>query len=562
MALPVMPVILACLAFSTSLHVVSASAFRGRLSEDVTVMPVGPELQKALLGEIERVLGGDHRRATEGRLGRIEAALESTYAALPRNVNGRLGHAAVRYAMHRHFLQKHAWFVRGLEPGGDAWNASSPTAILQDRLPEYVQTLFEDRVGDRGFDLHELAVLAATLENLVHRETMQRLESTYMALERSPEDPLSVEESHEVIDAYMASYVMGLNFTTLSPEKMRKLQKRVTEVYPTWPDTQKWVREVHASVAPQRDELTLENIGSIIEEIGERYGHWQDAECRTLKNELVALEDRGTGRVRLADFYGAAVNDGKWQFSEGVAYLRQLGALDESDPNNLRVIIPNYIMSPSNCVASSSYYSVCCLDECEEILSHLEEKLGTHDATPGEIISLVAFLSSATVAGNRTISNALRERLEDVSQHHGGRIPLHGRLFAQWMHHAYPRECPFPHITGTTRPQRANEYMAQSGQRLSASEEEMRQHAEHRRPRSEEVAEDYGMWSMEEELVVRHEAPTLAEVSSRTASFLRTFMFAALAVSIVVSLFTMGTSILKGTNRDLLPKHCHNKYSV
>ncbi|OLP24478.1 hypothetical protein AK812_SmicGene48940, partial [Symbiodinium microadriaticum] len=24
--------------------------------------------------------------------------------------------------------------------------------------------------------------------------------------------------------------------------------------------------------------------------------------------------------------------------------------------------------------------------------------------------------------------------------------PLHGRLFAQWMHYAFPHECPYPQI--------------------------------------------------------------------------------------------------------------------
>ena len=75
----------------------------------------------------------------------------------------------------------------------------------------------------------------------------------------------------------------------------------------------------------------------------------------------------GAGRVRVADFYKKALNEGQWQFSESIDYLRQLGALDESDAANPRVIIPNYISGPSNCVASSSYYSVCCLDECEGI---------------------------------------------------------------------------------------------------------------------------------------------------------------------------------------------------
>jgi len=26
-------------------------------------------------------------------------------------------------------------------------------------------------------------------------------------------------------------------------------------------------------------------------------------------------------------------------------------------------------------------------------------------------------------------------------------VPLHGRLFTQWLHFAFPHECPYPHIT-------------------------------------------------------------------------------------------------------------------
>ena len=36
--------------------------------------------------------------------------------------------------------------------------------------------------------------------------------------------------------------------------------------------------------------------------------------------------------------------------------------------------------------------------------------------------------------------------MEQVASHHGGKVPLHGRLFAQWLHHAFPRECPYPHV--------------------------------------------------------------------------------------------------------------------
>merc|ERR1719440_157818 len=220
------------------------------------------------------------------------------------------------------------------------------------------------------------------------------------------------------------------------------LRANIFELYPTFPETQQFLREVYHSVAPKRDYVYFNEIENVIAEIGERYGRFQDIECRQYKDWLVAIEDTsvgGAGRVRLSDFYGAALNDNKWQFSESLDYLRQLGALDESDVSNPRVIIPNYISGPSNCVASSAYYSVCCFDECESLLGQIEQSLAAPEALPSAITHLVSMIPSATMPSNRSLSPWLHHRLEEVADHHGGLVPLHGRLFAQWLHYAYPR---------------------------------------------------------------------------------------------------------------------------
>ena len=70
-----------------------------------------------LLSEIEGTLGATPRR----RMARIEAGLDSMYASLPKNEFGKLGHATVRYALHRLFVQRHGWHVKGLEPAGESW---------------------------------------------------------------------------------------------------------------------------------------------------------------------------------------------------------------------------------------------------------------------------------------------------------------------------------------------------------------------------------------------------------------------------------------------------------
>merc|ERR1719410_2882496 len=223
----------------------------------------------------------------------------------------------------------------------------------------------------------------------------------------------------EVIDTYMIHYVMGTFDSTESPKQIRE---SVLEVYPKWPETAKFVRDVRREVLDRSDAnphaLKFSDTMKVVEEIGERYGRWQDRECHELKHDLLKLENQGTGRVLLKDFYGAAAA-GTWKFSESVNYLRNLGALDESDPDRLKVIIANYINSPSNCLASSSFYSVCCIDECEDLLRQLESKIGGPSASPEQIVALVNGLppSSATL-GNWTVEEKLVWRLREVADYH------------------------------------------------------------------------------------------------------------------------------------------------
>merc|ERR1719214_151239 len=127
------------------------------------------EFEHALLSELESSLGNEHRTFTEKRLGAIMKAVQPIFAALPKNKNGKLGSAATAYALYRVFLARHAWFVIGLEPfkAMASWNASSPTAILDQRVPEFITGLFSTRLGSAGFGIHELSVLAATLEHFV-----------------------------------------------------------------------------------------------------------------------------------------------------------------------------------------------------------------------------------------------------------------------------------------------------------------------------------------------------------------------------------------------------------
>jgi hypothetical protein len=156
----------------------------------------------------------------------------------------------------------------------------------------------------------------------------------------------------------MAAYVTGMNIS--EGISASKLIQHAKAQYPGFSDVQSFSRRVRRESTSDRSSISSVELTQVVTRIGDQYGRWQAYECDDLKKKMLAIEDDGTGRLSLAKFYGAALNDGHWQFSESPDYLRAIGALDESNPENPRVIMTNYILSPSNCVASSSYYQVCC----------------------------------------------------------------------------------------------------------------------------------------------------------------------------------------------------------
>jgi len=469
------------------------------------------DVQTTLLAEVEGTFG---EGSASSRVKQLEKALGPMYVALPKNEKGYLGHATVRYALHRLFVQRHGWSIKGLDAAGGHRNSTSGAGLLKQQVPAYIQDLFEERLQGRGFGLHELGVLAATIEHLVHSETIKRLGNAFKVHKFLPTSLMSEHEANEVLDTYMTSYILGEDLSNMTLEEALEVKAEMPEVYMAWNATQEFVRTTRQIVsssdasAEQKSSggLDFSLVAHVAERVGERFGTFQDQECQQIKTALVKMEELGTGRVRLSDFYRPAV-DGEWQFQESVAYLRQLGALDESDADKPRVIIANYITAPTNCIASSSFYSVCCMDECEGLLGHLEKQIAAPEATSTRIATLVSELPSSTVVAPRKLSSSLLDRLGEIAAHHGGTVQLHGRLFAQWMHHAFPRECPYPHLSGTTNPLTPDEWLESTGEETVASNEEMMSHAN--ATVTQELAAGATLpWSFEEELLVARQPQT------------------------------------------------------
>merc|ERR1719444_393798 len=129
------------------------------LSERVTE----EDIRVSLLDEVEASLG---KGSATSRLSQIEASLRPIVAALPKNAHGNLERSAVSYALHRLFVLRHGWNIKGLGTEAVLKNSSSPTHVLKDQVPAYIANSFDQRLAGKGFALHELAIMASTIEHL------------------------------------------------------------------------------------------------------------------------------------------------------------------------------------------------------------------------------------------------------------------------------------------------------------------------------------------------------------------------------------------------------------
>jgi len=189
-----------------------------------------------------------------------------------------------------------------------------------------------------------------------------------------------------------------------------------------------------------------------VSDLAQRYGQWQNTECRDMKAHLLELDMQGSGRVPLGLLYAQPASE-SYRFSESADYLRKIGALDETG-STPPVLIENYLTGPSNCIASSSYYSVCCLSNCDTIMNEIEQRVLAPKASPQQLLNIAHSISSVT------LSTGLIDKLERVAAHHGGEVPIHGRLFAQWLHFAFPHECPYPAILESAKTLATSEWHA------------------------------------------------------------------------------------------------------
>jgi hypothetical protein len=323
--------------------------------------------------------------------------------------------------VHNYFAKEHGWIINGLEPDTMQEDVTElhEVNILQEKAPAFVEGLLEARRSNRGLSLNDAVVMVAALERLIFDESIALLEAAYTLNGQDSGDKIDEEVLHEVLSSYLLIFEMGIKGNVSDARKHHAIKEKMASSSATWPTLIEFEQDAvmnfqyrtRGNLNPfVEKEFSFSAASRIVEDLAQGYGKWQNTECRQMKEHLMDLDPDGSGRVPLNVFYSQPEN-AEYQFTESVEYLRKIGALDEPSMGGPKVRIANYVAGPSNCIASSTYYSVCCLSDCESLRNELEGKIQAPVASPEHVVAVVGNLSSSTVDAPRDLPQALTDKL-------------------------------------------------------------------------------------------------------------------------------------------------------
>jgi hypothetical protein len=197
-------------------------------------------------------------------------------------------------------------------------------------------------------------------------------------------------------------------------------------------------------------------------------------------------------------------------------------------------------------------------------MNELEGKVLAPTASPEQLLELVRNISSSSVDAPRSLPQDMIAKMHAISEHHEGEVPLHGRLFAQWLHYAFPNECPFPQIVESSVALTPSAWLDDKGMDSAmASAEEKQQHIEASAQAESMLEISMAQWT-EHEVLIAHEIPVVRR-SGLNSIFRITMQIAALLAAIrpvlaawrSASQAFCGSSISEKEKASLLPVHHH-----
>lgn len=509
----------------------------------------------------------------EEKLSTIERSIKPMWNTMPKT-NGRIDRRSLRYMVHRYFMQTSSLMIRGFEPtrpvNESHWGVAD---ILSQQVPAYVESILESSHAlQKGFGLEDAVHMIVMLEQLIFDSETELLQRVY-ADQRKPLDRhLSHKGLMQILEAYMVHWMVEGN-----PSEIRAVLPNKTllaEIVPHYHELMKFAEGRVQTLQYTRDQnpaaalkqgrgynlwsrkYSFDDAHEVVGGITHSFQAYWESECASMKASLVEMDTHNTGRVPLSRFYGTGLET-DWRFGESEAYLRELGALDETSSwRGPQVIIPNYIQATSNCIVSAPHYRVCCVNECESLLGEIEVAVGAPTALPSAILSIVRNMTSQTTLDHDEpphLERSLINQLEQVAKTHSGMVPLHGRLFAQWLHYVFPRECQFPHKLGMVSSVTPDEY----GASYIASQAEMKKHASNTEGTvidvsvAKEELQWMSQWSPDEEFSVDYSSEL------RGGSSIRLFVVLAGVGLLIAGVYNGAVSGKSSKEMDLSSGHSH-----
>lgn len=484
----------------------------------------GSLTKKAFQDDIMNAMGsvlGCGGEADPIQISAIKSVVMPMWHTIPKIQNHMIDRRNMRYIVHRYFMQTSSLMVRGFEPtrltNDSHWGSAD---ILSQMVPAYVESVLEAKhKSQQGFSLQDVVDMILALDQLIFDWEGSLLENVYDHQRKPTQKTLSYQGLKQILEEYMVKWMVDA-----SPEDHAVLLRNRTlaaELLPHYHELLKFSegriktfeldRQQRAQLAPKgqgpdvwAQRYSFADAHKVVGGITRSFQAYWQSECASMKESLMSMDKHNTGRVPLAKFYDTAINT-DWRFGESEAYLRELGAIDESSSwLGPQVIIPNYLQAASNCIVSTAHYLVCCEAECESLMGEIESAIQAPEAVPEKILDVVGKMTSQTTLDHDEpahLDGNMVDQLKKVAKNHGGMVPLHGRLFAQWLHYVFPHECPFPHKTGAVSAATPLEY----GQEHIASKADMKKHASNATALDIAVTKEelqwLSQWSTDEELL-------------------------------------------------------------
>jgi len=275
--------------------------------------------------------------------------------------------------------------------------------------------------------LKMLAVFVATLEHLLEGDQHERLKQAW-AVHSFQSEATDAAGLTSVLEVFMAHYVYtstksqsGYTFTL---DKGRKEVETIRKIYTGWPQVEEFIRQQLENRLRGAKSFHFGDAVKAADAVLLLFQEVSGSMCHDMMQDFSSFPGGNLGRVSLKDLR----RKGSGLFRESDEYLRELGALDESLPGNPYIFLPNYMLGPSNCDGTTSFYDLCCPNKCEVHKAHFERVLWETSSA-----------ASVTEAAEERLGSTLpeKQKLKDP-------LALHGRDFAFWLHDVFPKDCPMP----------------------------------------------------------------------------------------------------------------------